>query len=648
MSEEQYDARPDVGRVRVQPTEEELQYLQRLREQNQSIPLALAGKDQEIIIDYHESSKVEERVGQSEMNHIHKSPEPLVSETGPVVEQPVRKSETLPNVDVAVASQPVKMGDLDTAELDDAAASVEPPKIDMPEVKNVSDDENSAPTTPRKFLKANVHRVTPAIPYRNERSELVGETLLFSVPGLSSFNVPPDVAEAEFNSLLEGSRYDPIEQRWVYVSAEQEAAAETIAIAVNGHAPKYSSGVVAQTRALAREDAAWDQSIALPDGGTLPLVRSHANQDNSARGRIRRAKGSGVPVTLFMPKSGFLVTYRTPHEREFCDMDLRMASETGILGVSTYGLLMSASSGIYMKHMLESTMQFVTETSLNLEGRDMSTAILANLDMQDAALFVLGPIIAKYPGGLPWQIICASSSCGDVEEILLNLARCIRAGNGLFSSEQLDYIVRTRGKLVTLDEVSKYRSYAKVPASHVYTKTLPNGLTVSVEWKHTTALNFFEHADSWIETNNKITNAAMMEHVDEGSREAHLRIVADQRRLVRNMHFIGAIVVTDVDGTTIREEERGPITEILEDLSEDKHYVLSFEEALANYIEDSRLSIFGYMAQKCRACGNDPDPIKEGPYRGLVPLSPDRLFFTLSRVVSAIQNQLATQFASIG
>lgn len=604
MSEEQFDARPVVGRVELQPTEDELRMLQSLRERN-----AVAAA-------------------------------PVVEPPAPVEEPPVAApvADVVTEPAPAPQPQPLVMGDLDTPELtqglDAPAPQVDPADEPMP--------------TNRRQLKAIAYRLTPTIAHRQETSELLTETVLLQIPGLSSFGIPPEHAEQELNTLLEGATFDPIERRWVYVSAEQEAAAETISVAANNHAPKYSNGENAQTRALANPDACWDQQVQLKDGTQMSLVRSHGNQDNSALGRIRRAKGSGVPVTLFMPKSGFFVTYRTPHEREFCDLDIRMASETGILGVSSYGLLMSASSGVYMKHMLESTLQYVTETSLNLDGRDMSTAILANLDMLDAHLFVLGPIIAKYPGGLPWEIICPRSDCGHTEPLLLNLARCIRAGNGLFSSEQLDFIVRTRGKLVTLDEVAKYREFAKVPDSHVFTKALATGLSIAVEWKHTVALEFFEHAEGWIETNNKITNAAMMEQTDEKTREAHLRIVADQRRLVRNLHFIGAIVVTDTDGTTERVEERGRIIEILEDMSEDKLYVLAFEAALANYIEDSRLTIFGYMAQECPRCKNNPNPIESGPYRGLVPLAPDRIFFTLSRVVSAMQNQLATQFANIG
>lgn len=645
-NEEQFDPRPQaVARPALQPTEDELRMLQTLRDQNKGVPLALS-KGGELVVDYGESIAV------AAQQPAQPAAEPVVDNQrtqGIIIDDTPDRLE-LPSMpdEPIVVNAPIAepaMGDFDAAEL---STQQEVPKQSAAPLVELDQEEPELPKQAGRDIKAIAHRVNPNIQYRPEKSQLNSDSILLEIPGLSSFGIPPELAEQEFNKLLEGAQYDPVKQRWIYLTEEQEIAAEAISVAANNHSPKWSSGEQAQTRALLNPNASWDQQILLPDNTAMSLVRSHGNQDNSALGRVRRARGTGVPVTLYMPTSGFFVTYRTPHEREFVDMDLRMASETGILGVSTYGLLMSASSSVYLKHLIESTMQYVTETSLNLEGRDMTTMILANLDMADAMLFILGPIIAKFPGGLPWDITCPISTCGDTEQILLNMARCIRAGNGLFSSAQLDYILRTRGKLVTLDEVAKYRSFAIVPESHVFTRALADGLSLTVEWKHSTAFEFFDHANSWIETNNKITNSAMMEHADEVAREAHLRIVADQRRLVRNIHFVGALVLTDADGGTERIEEQSRIIEILEEMSEDKIYVLAFEAALANYIEDSRLVVFGYMAHPCPACKNDPTPIKEGAFRGIVPIAPDRIFFTLSRVVSAIQRQLATQFANIG
>lgn len=96
------------------------------------------------------------------------------------------------------------------------------------------------------------------------------------------------------------------------------------------------------------------------------------------------------------------------------------------------------------------------------------------------------------------------------------------------------------------------------------------------------------------------------------------------------------------------ETDTDKIIQILEELSSDRHYVYDFEAAAATYNERSRLAVFGYMGQKCPSCGKTHEGEKEGTYRGIVTISPDRVFFELSRVVSEIQRYLRDQYAVIG
>lgn len=555
----------------------------------------------------------------------------------PVVADPVPASVA----PVAVAVEPeVAMI------LADEPAAIKPPVAEGPR-----EEESDAPAEEEK--KQTVYlsfpcRVDPAVAQSKEFSELLKANMLLEVPGLSSFRFVPNLVQSEFDKLMEGASFDPVEERVVYVSPEQEDAANQIGVSSYNHAPIYLHGRTAQEQAMMREGVTWDQRLKLPDGSAMALVRSHGNQDVSTLGRLRRAKGGGVPVTLFMPSSGFYVTYRTPHEREFCDVDLQFAAETSLLGMATYGLLMSASSGVYMRHLIDAAMGFVTATSLNVEGKDMTTSVLAALDMQDAMLFILGPIIAKYPGGLPWELICPMADCGDSRELQLNLSRCIRPGNGLYANTQLDFIVRTRGKQVTQAQIQEYKGYATTPETHQFNHTLPQGGSVKVTWGHSTALEYFNHATNWIETNNTITTAAMMEHATEDLRERHLRIVADQRRLLRNIHFVKAVEVIDADGSTSLETEIAKIIPLLEELSEDRLYINAFEAALANYIEDCRLFVVGYMADTCPSCQRSGGEQGDKTFRGMIPLAPDRIFFTLSRVVSGTQRQLAEVYDNIG
>jgi hypothetical protein len=87
--------------------------------------------------------------------------------------------------------------------------------------------------------------------------------------------------------------------------------------------------------------------------------------------------------------------------------------------------------------------------------------------------------------------------------------------------------------------------------------------------------------------------------------------------------------------------------EILEDMSSDRVYVLAFENALARYNDLSRMAVLGYMGHACPAC-QTKEGEEDGPFRGIVTISPDRVFFALSRVVSEIQKVFLQQFGNIG
>lgn len=518
------------------------------------------------------------------------------------------------------------------------------PEPELPEVPMAS-QEGEGKTIYRGFSC----RIDPGAEYKPEMSGLVKSSILLTYPMLGSFTIPPSYAQNEFNRMMIGAQIDPRSGEPKYLDEEQENTARLIGAYSSNHAPSYPDGSVAQERAMFREGVSWDQRLKLPNGQQMAMVRSHSAADTTLAGRIRRAKGSGAPITLYMPKSGFHVSYRIPKEREFCELDIALVAETSRIGTSSYGMLLSASSGIYLKHMIMHVMQYVTGTTLNMEGGDMITTILANLDMQDAGLFILGPIIAKYPHGLPWELACPMEDCLHVRQVNLNLARCIRPGNGLFTSEQLDFIVRTRGQLITSKEVAQYRDSATVPESHRYQATLPDGSHVTVHWGHATALEYFDHSNEWVETNNTITNSAMMQNSTEAARERHLRIVADQRRLLRHMHFIKSVEWVDAEGGSVLFTERKDVVDALEELSEDREYVNSFEAALSKYIEDCRLYIVGYMVDECPSCKRSDGGEKgTGPFRGMVSLSPDRIFFTLSRAVSGIQEQLAEVYEGIG
>lgn len=115
-----------------------------------------------------------------------------------------------------------------------------------------------------------------------------------------------------------------------------------------------------------------------------------------------------------------------------------------------------------------------------------------------------------------------------------------------------------------------------------------------------------------------------------------MRLTAEARRLTRYAHMVKSITVNEqreVNGEMQvipqTETDTAKIVEMLEELSSDRIYVGQFENAIAEYNERTRLAVFGYMGKRCPACGKTHGE-KDGLYRGIVTISPDRVFRALS------------------
>jgi DNA-directed RNA polymerase subunit F len=278
--------------------------------------------------------------------------------------------------------------------------------------------------------------------------------------------------------------------------------------------------------------------------------------------------------------------------------------------------------------------------------------LLDTIDLADYWLVILGPLQAKWPSGIPWTLMCGEDGCNQQEDVKLNIARCIRFGSGLFSDLQKQLWARQRGTERPVISIAEQREY--IAAHQVDPSSVFEYHDVRVEFGRSTLGSFFDSTEKWIEDVNASTTAALSEFATERERESHMRLTAEARRLTRYAHMVKSITVNEqreVNGEMQvipqTETDTAKIVEMLEELSSDRIYVGQFENAIAEYNERTRLAVFGYMGKRCPACGKTHGE-KDGLYRGIVTISPDRVFFVLSRVVSEIQKFLLDQYADIG
>lgn len=487
--------------------------------------------------------------------------------------------------------------------------------------------------------RAEIASMDPEDPHRvlTQSDELVGTTL-------------PLAGEQEvmqFFASIPRNR----EGRPMFRSAAEEERYQKLFTALELTPPIMINNRAAFDMALEREDTSWQQTIQLPNGKYVSAVTDRGANAQGAMAALRRRRGSGSPVSVWLPATGIFVGFRAPHENDMCDFDIRITSEQSKIGMFTYGLLLASSSGVYLQHMIEHSLNFAVDTTYDCQGLDIKTALMDIVDVDDYWLLVIGPLMAKFPAGIPWKLLCPNHECGHEREVRLNLARCIRMADGLFSDLHRSLWLRQRGKgpdaIIGNAEYLEYRK--ELPKSKA-ARFHYEQLGITVEFGRSTIGQFIDNTNAWVEKINTSATNALANHATETERSQYIRLAAENRRLTRYATHVKAIIVEEtVKGEPVetREEDPDRIFEMLEELSSDRMYVLAFENALSTYNEESRMAVFGYMGHACPSCKTGEGE-EDGPFRGIVTISPDKVFFALSRVVFEIQRVYLQQFENIG
>ena len=488
-------------------------------------------------------------------------------------------------------------------------------------------------------------------PHREEISAMAEDDpqRLLSQAGELIGTYAPLAAEEEatrfFSNIKRGSKGQPL-----FASEAEADKYQLLSTALELTPPVNTLGRAAFDVALERNDTPWTQGMTLPNGKMVGPAQDRGADAKGARAALRRRRQSGSPISIWLPSTGIYVGFRSPLEREMCDFDVRLTTETATIGMQTYGLLLSSMSGVYLRHMVEHSLNFAIETTYDCQGNDIKTTLLDIVDLDDYWLLILGPIMAKFPTGIPWKMVCTKDDCGHERDVKLNLARCIRMADGLFTDLHRAMNQRQRGK--TSDRVigpEDYRAYRnELPYNPASVFKHDSGITIN--FGRSTIGEYLDSTDKWLEDINRAATDALSSNASDYERTNYIKLTAEVRRLTRHAHHVKSIMVEEeVNGEVVENLETDPakIVEILEDMSSDRVYVLAFENALARYTDLSRLAVLGYMGHACPAC-QTTEGEEDGPFRGIVTISPDRVFFALSRVVSEIQKVFLQQFGNIG
>ena len=427
----------------------------------------------------------------------------------------------------------------------------------------------------------------------------------------------------------------------VFQSTADREYAETFTAGIGFYTP----GAVSD-RALEDKTKLWESGI-VDHNNKRHMPQSHARGGTGAQALLARIRNTGAPITLWLPATGIHVTFTAPSEADYCDYDIQQAMEISEVGRLTHGLLMNASSGIYLRSMVEFALRYAIATSYDCDGGDIAQSLLGIIRQEDYGLVLTGPTIAKFPGGIPWTLSCPDGDCKATEEVNLNLARAIRYNQYALNDTQRKFMVDNRkNDSVTDSMLVKYREEFRTPESATY--VINKGThTITIMFQMTTLHKYFIKTAEWAEELNSATVDALGNRATAHEREVHIRQRNEARRLTRYAHMVKSIEVQFSDEhetITELEEDETKIITMLADLTSDRELVNEFETAIRQFTIDTTHTVLGYMASKCECCSkSNAEAIENGVFTGIVPISPDKLFFVLSQQVSTVQNLLSSR-----
>lgn len=362
-----------------------------------------------------------------------------------------------------------------------------------------------------------------------------------------------------------------------------------------------------------------------------PAINS---QNNVLRGTLaqtilRRVANLGANIVCVLPRSCIYLEITPPGDDAIIAYDYAFLTDRSNLGMSTAGLLLSATSGTFVAANVELALSHVVNTNVqNLGGSNIVTALMERIDPLDYPIIMNAMMAARYPNGYPWVLKCMNPQCDGKVEGRLNFGRTQRIDFSMLTDEQLDMLA-TKNRSITDAELKKYRDGFRVSdkSRFEYSPEIEIHLTTG------NLMSYADNSAGWKTTIETSQTKALTSYATDNERKTFTDAQIQAHYMRKFAHFVEKIVITTGDQvSTIEGYEE--ILESLTTLSKNVERAMAFEEHVISWIEDNTMAIIGHPSYECEFCHQTTSPNKEGAFRNFVPLSIDRIFFIVSRLLS--------------
>lgn len=384
----------------------------------------------------------------------------------------------------------------------------------------------------------------------------------------------------------------------------------------------------------------WEQELEF-SGNKIGISKARYGAEGELVGdaaieMIRRRGGNGTTIRIPLLRSCIWVTMRPATEQELADLDYRLSSDENAVGRSTAGVLLNAGSGSFNEALVDLALSLVVDTNVSNRAGGIEKSLRERIDLLDYTDLISGMLISLYPDGYPWEFTCANPKCGHVvTDQRVNFVRMLWHDKSQLTENQLSALIKHR-KAITDEEIKAYKDGFKLTdKDFVYLKHAD----LNIHFKTANMAEYLTSSKSWIgNIENKYTTS-LTKYTTEQQRATFINTQVQIHRFGKYLHFIDKITFPESDSEIV---DRDTIAKALSAIDSTTSDFVDFEEAVLKYIEAHSLSIFGYPSQPCLKCNEEPETAS-GKFSSIVPVSPDRTFFTLAQLKTLAMSQLGAE-----
>jgi len=390
-------------------------------------------------------------------------------------------------------------------------------------------------------------------------------------------------------------------------------------------------------RTVNRKNSQWDQKVNVDgtDIGMAALRFNETTKDDVISGRdailaIGKSSEVGTPITVPLYHTGIWVTITPPDESDFLQLEAQLAREKIWLGRQTSGLVFS------------NTMVYTVEKVLNLVMKKIIDCSLENYTISKLKRLIkvtdLYPLVwalacAKYPRSYKYVRPCDAgpSKCTHLVEGDISLPKLFWTDHNALTISQKRHMSRRDDKF-NEQQIRKYQD------EHMYggDKEIVMSDTMSVLLSVPSIEQYIKSGRNWIEDIVEMTEGSMSASSEDEKNE-HIYKQGLISALRKYGHWVKEIR-TNIG--IVKDQET--IDQLLNNFSGDENFVKLFEKSVAEYIDDSTISLIAIPTYTCPVCGTEQ---KEGNgedrFAHLIPLDVINVFFTLQdqRIYKGLTNK---------